>query len=87
MDEHARFVPEPIASVKDLAQLVEYLQRQLAMISIDLQAGFARHIEFLHVEPVKPFEGLTVGADGSDWDPGLGQGIYTYYGSAWNKLG
>ena len=32
-------------------------------------------------------DGLIVYADGTSWDPGSGQGIYCYYGSAWNKLG
>ncbi len=41
----------------------------------------------LHVEPAKPRTGLTVLADGTDWDPGSGQGVYTYYGAAWHKLG
>lgn len=87
MDEHQRFVPEPIAGVEDLAALVEYLQRQLALVSVALEAGLARHFEFLDVAPVKPFEGLTVGADGTNWNPGAGKGIYTYYSASWNKLG
>jgi len=41
----------------------------------------------LHVEPVKPRDGMVVYADGSDWNPGTGEGIYTYYGAAWHKLG
>lgn len=41
----------------------------------------------LHVEPERPRDGLTVFADGTDWNPGSGQGIYTYYASAWHKLG
>lgn len=41
----------------------------------------------LHVEPSKPRSGLTVLADGTDWDPGSGAGVYTYYGAAWHKLG
>lgn len=41
----------------------------------------------LHVEPERPRDGLTVLADGTDWDPGSGQGVYTYYASAWHKLG
>lgn len=39
------------------------------------------------VEPIKVYEGLTVLADGVNWNPGGGQGVYTYYNSTWNKLG
>lgn len=38
-------------------------------------------------EPTRLYEGLTVIADGTDWNPGAGQGVYTYYGAAWHKLG
>lgn len=40
-----------------------------------------------NVEPAKPRDGLTVLADGVNWNPGSGQGVYTYYNGAWRKLG
>ncbi len=40
-----------------------------------------------HVEPSKKRDGDIVYADGSDWDPGAGEGIYQYYGGTWNKMG
>lgn len=39
------------------------------------------------VEPTRLRDGLTVFADGTEWNPGSGRGVYTYYGSAWHKLG
>ena len=44
-------------------------------------------MDVLHKEPDKLQEGLTVLADGTDWNPGSGAGVYTYYGAAWHKLG
>ncbi len=44
-------------------------------------------LEELHREPADKRTGMTCLADGTDWDPGSGAGVYTYYGSAWNKLG
>ncbi|WP_457321632.1 hypothetical protein [Roseateles sp. P5_E11] len=41
----------------------------------------------LYAAPKKPREGLTVLADGTTWNPGAGQGVYTYYAAAWHKLG
>ena len=41
----------------------------------------------LYAVPKKPRDGLTVLADGTTWNPGAGQGVYTYYAAAWHKLG
>lgn len=41
----------------------------------------------LHAEPRKLVEGLTVEADGADWNPGAGAGRYTYRAGAWVLLG
>lgn len=41
----------------------------------------------LHAAPKKTWSGMTVLADGTDWNPGSGQGVYTFYASAWHKLG
>jgi len=41
----------------------------------------------LNEAPSKVITGMTCLADGTNWDPGSGQGVYTYYNSAWNKLG
>lgn len=44
-------------------------------------------LKTLYAAPAKPRDGMTVMADGTDWNPGSGAGVYTYYGSAWHKLG
>ena len=44
-------------------------------------------IKRLNVAPAKPRNGMIVLADGTNWNPGAGQGYYGYYGGAWNKLG
>ena len=43
-------------------------------------------IEFRNVAPAKPREGMIYGADGTNWNPGSGKGVYCYYGGAWTKL-
>ena len=40
----------------------------------------------LHVEPDKPRDGDLVYADGTDWDPGAGEGFYGYENGVWVKL-
>ncbi len=40
-----------------------------------------------HSEPDKPREGDLVRADGTDWNPGAGEGVYEYTaGGSWSKL-
>jgi hypothetical protein len=40
----------------------------------------------VHVAPVKPREGDVVNADGTDWNPGAGPGVYEFLSGSWNKL-
>ncbi len=40
-----------------------------------------------NAEPAKLYDGLIAFADGSNWNPGSGQGFYGYYASAWHFLG
>lgn len=42
--------------------------------------------EELHEEPVKPFVGLTAYADGTDWNPGSGEGLYVYKSGGWTFI-
>jgi len=59
--------------------LVEQLQR--------LGEGAGEfQLDVLHVAPAKPREGLVVMADGTDWNPGAGKGVYVYYSSAWHYM-
>jgi hypothetical protein len=59
---------------------LERLEKALALFDLI-------QLKELHVEPVRPRAGMTVLADGTDWNPGSGQGVYTYYAGAWHKLG
>lgn len=40
----------------------------------------------LHAAPSKLAEGMVANADGTDWNPGAGAGLYEYVGGAWSKL-
>jgi hypothetical protein len=72
----------------DLDKLSEWVWKQLTI----LEGNFNQGQEFLtlkvwHSAPARLYEGLTVVADGVDWNPGAGSGPYIYIGSAWHKLG
>lgn len=78
---------EPVSNVGSLEELLAYVRRELESIEVAFLNTLPKEVEMLHAEPVRVKEGLIVGADGSDWDPGGGQGVYAYYNSTWNKLG
>lgn len=82
------FVFDQLPVTQDSAHLALWMAQQLQSLERALNEGLTdiRLVE-LHVEPSRPRTGMTVLADGTDWDPGSGQGVYTYYNSQWNKLG
>lgn len=43
--------------------------------------------EELHAPPSKLIHGMVVFADGTDWNPGSGAGMYLYRAGAWRFLG
>jgi len=72
----------------DVKRLGEYLYRELQNISREMQSGIVEQIQLaeLHAEPTRPRNGMIVRADGSDWNPSGGAGIYAYISGAWVKL-
>lgn len=42
--------------------------------------------EVSHTAPSKPQELMVRAADGTNWDPGKGAGLYIYLGGIWNKI-
>lgn len=83
----AIYKKEPVSNVSSLEEVLAYVQRELTAVEAAMQLMQLREIETLHVAPQRVKEGLTVLADGTDWNPGGGQGVYTYYAAAWHKLG
>lgn len=72
----------------DPKELPGFLTRELQSLTQALQAAQdALILTTLYAEPKRIYEGMTVKADGTVWDPGSGAGVYTYYGGVWNRLG
>lgn len=44
-------------------------------------------LEVVHTPPGKVFDGMAVLADGTNWNPGSGGGVYCYRAGAWRFLG
>ena len=66
---------------------VFYFQDELRRISLSIELLAAGHIDETNVAPDKPRTGDIRLADGTNWNPGSGQGIYARYNNAWNFLG
>ena len=59
---------------KDLSQ---FLRDELARLQKTLSdAQGAVTLEVLHAEPTRIWAGMYVNADGTDWNPGSGEGLY-----------
>lgn len=69
------------------AILERFVAEELRRIAEQFQKVDLILLQELHVAPKKPRTGMIVLADGTDWNPGSGQGVYAYYNSAWSKLG
>lgn len=70
-------------------QLADFVVRELRRIGQAMYPGiFPDFIQLttLNAEPDKPREGMVVLADGTDWNPGSGAGVYGYIGGLWVSL-
>jgi hypothetical protein len=67
---------------------LQYAHTELQRIGDALQLMQTDHVTFrvLHNAPVRPREGAVMFADGTDWNPGGGRGLYQYSSGAWVKL-
>ncbi|NML62939.1 hypothetical protein HHL21_18015 [Massilia sp. RP-1-19] len=70
----------------DPAQLQRYLREELAKVSAVLSLIGAGHLDKQHAPPAKPRDGDIRYADGAQWNPGGGAGVYYYNGAIWTKL-
>jgi len=60
----------------ELLALSRQLSGAMEYITLDSRA----------VAPSKPREGMVVRADGTNWNPGAGAGLYEYLSGTWTKL-
>lgn len=73
--------PDP----KDLPQFLDQELRNISQAQTAPVFVFA--LATSHKEPAKLADGYVVLADGADWNPGSGAGVYCYRAGAWRFLG
>jgi len=81
------YQPDPF---QDDSALGRYLVRELNKLSDDLRANTVESVEYEvhYVLPDKPRAGQSYYADGTQWNPGSGEGLYLYKsGGSWVLLG
>ena len=80
-----RYAKSPVPSNPE--DIPAYLQSELDKISAVITNIAEGHFDVSNVEPTKKRAGDVRYADGSDWNPGSGQGLYLYLSTgAWSKL-
>lgn len=81
------YVPGAPPSSLEPRTILEFLTRELTAVARAMDETTELRLVSQHVAPAKPRDGMLVKADGSDWDPGSGEGAYVYYAGAWHFLG
>ncbi len=80
------YYPSRPASIADIESLWRYIDEELNLISREFSEMSTVELRPSNVEPAKPREGMLVYADGVNWNPGGGAGVYVYSGGTWVKL-
>jgi hypothetical protein len=75
------YSPQPPRNAGD-----EYAYQELARLARSLQQMEYMELKVWHAAPSRVVEGTVVLADGTDWNPGSGKGLYAWLDGAWFKL-
>ena len=77
------YIPTPVP--QDPNQLPTFLNTELQNIAnAQHSSNSTLGIDAVNVAPVKPYKGQIAYADGTNWNPGNGGGLYQYDGTTWN---
>ena len=77
----------PVGGSDDMQALKRFLREELVSVQTALDHVSNGYLEVTTVAPSKPRDGMLRRADGTNWNPGSGAGVYCYYASAWHFLG
>lgn len=68
-------------------QLRRFLQDEFLRVAAAIDALAAGHLDKSYAAPDKPRDGDIRYADGTNFNPGSGAGVYYYNGTTWKLLG
>lgn len=82
-----KFTPTTPPGAEDPEALRRWIAEEFRRLSSTLQETVALDLRPVYREPTRPRAGMIVYADGTSWNPGAGEGVYTYtIAGAWSKL-
>ncbi len=83
-----RYTADLTAHPSSLEDLIEYVKREHIRIQDALAQASPVNVQLeeLHTTQKDPENGTLLYADGTDWDPGEGSGIYARLGGAFKRL-
>jgi len=80
-----RYAPSPPPAKPE--ELSAYLSREFQRMSEVITNIADGNYDVTYVAPAKPRQGDIRFADGTDWNPGSGEGLYIYLSAgSWSKL-
>ena len=71
----------------DVAQMQRFLREEQLTWTAAIDALADGFLPVVYAPPAKPRDGMLRNADGVQWDPGSGAGLYRYGAGVWNYLG
>lgn len=73
------------SSINGLLAFLDNELRKIEQAQRTTQPNYV--LDTLHAPPLKTIEGMIALADGADWNPGSGGGVYCFRAGAWRFLG
>ena len=81
MSEIQNYSPQPLP--REEKELPRFFYDELKRISVLLELLASGQIDASNAAPDRPREGMIRLADGTNWNPGHGAGLYVYFNSIW----
>jgi hypothetical protein len=81
------YQPAPVPAFTSFNEVTRFLEEEFRAVSRELLDTQALELRARYAEPTKRLPGLIVYADGTEWNPGSGEGVYVWtIAGAWAKL-
>jgi len=80
------YVPNPAPVGAEGQELIVAIWEEFRRLQVVITGIVNLELPTKHAAPDKPREGQIVKADGTDWDPGSGAGVYCFISGTWTKL-
>jgi hypothetical protein len=76
----------PDAPNEEIRALSDWALRELDNVARAMNETTILRLQELNVAPERPRDGMVVYADGTNWNPGSGEGVYARINGTWTKL-